>query len=433
MEKQKKRTLFWIIIESLSAAHLFAADLNKCNDLLVKQALPTLSDSKTDALIRYMSDLLKNHVLSDRELLALAQNLDGHDKLENLISEDQASMSSAHFIHREALEKYFAEKTLNRERLAEWTQARLAEMGIVRQRRQEVRDSSEKLFQALELHPIPPGSFKMGEDGKKRNVTLTHSIEAMSTPVTQKQWVDLMGANPSAFADGPHTIEVTVNGHKIKMQPNNPVESVSWWSTLVYANKLSEMHGLKPAYNLSEIRFAPGFLAEQGRLMLHNGVHSVRLKINAPGGDIYRAEGFRLPTSAEQEYLLRAGGSSDGHFPFEDSEAELKKYAWFNLNSGNTTHPVGELEPIIIGNKQFFDLFGNVWEWGYDQAEWGTPNTENINPRGLFSTSRESERGQRGGSWGSRREALHSGYSESNNPQYGNNTRGFRLVRTLDP
>ena len=38
----------------------------------------------------------------------------------------------------------------------------------------------------------------------------------------------------------------------VKMQSDYPVESVSWWSVLVFANKLSERHGLKPVYDLSD-------------------------------------------------------------------------------------------------------------------------------------------------------------------------------------
>ena len=50
------------------------------------------------------------------------------------------------------------------------------------------------------------------------------------------------------------------------MQPDNPVENITWWSALVFANKLSEKYGFKPAYDLSEITWKQGTRAENGTL-----------------------------------------------------------------------------------------------------------------------------------------------------------------------
>ena len=62
---------------------------------------------------------------------------------------------------------------------------------------------------------------------------------------------------------------------------------------------------------------------------------SKKIKINANGGvydpyikDIYyQAEGFRLPTEAEQEYMLRAAGTANGKYYFgdKDNDAELRR------------------------------------------------------------------------------------------------------------
>ena len=61
-----------------------------------------------------------------------------------------------------------------------------------------------------------------------------------------------MEENPSKFTKGEHSIVASnINGKSIQMQPDNPVENITWWSALVFANKLSEQYGLKPAYDLS--------------------------------------------------------------------------------------------------------------------------------------------------------------------------------------
>ena len=80
----------------------------------------------------------------------------------------------------------------------------------------------------------------------KKPVTLTYPIEVQSTPVTQKQWVEVMGENPSHFIEGEDSDVLSFYGKDIKLQPDHPVESVTWWSVLEFANRLSGQHGLPP-------------------------------------------------------------------------------------------------------------------------------------------------------------------------------------------
>ena len=74
----------------------------------------------------------------------------------------------------------------------------------------------------------------------------------------------------------------------------------------------------------------------------------------------YQSEGFRLPTEAEQEYILRAAGTANGIYYFGDNEAELKDHAWYDKNSDRQNPPVAQLKPLVIDGKEFYDLLGNV-------------------------------------------------------------------------
>ena len=139
------------------------------------------------------------------------------------------------------------------------------------------------------------------------------------TQVTQGLWEKVMGSNPSHF-----------KGAKL------PVESVSWYDSVRFCNKLSELKGFRPAYS-----FGSGDEPE------------VSLDLEA--------NGYRLPTEAEWEYAARGG--QDYLYSGSDTASEV---GWYSSNSGYSTHPVGTLSANGFG---LYDMSGNVWEWCSDRYD----------------------------------------------------------------
>ncbi len=144
----------------------------------------------------------------------------------------------------------------------------------------------------MEFVLIPAGTFEMGSTKGDKDEQPVHTV-TISKPfymgkyeVTQAQWQEIMGSNPSLFqGDG-----------------SRPVEQV--WFDVVQ-----------------------DFIG----------------KLNAKEGKNH----YRLPTEAEWEYAARAGTTTA--YSFGDDAAQLGEYAWYKDNASGQTHPVGQKKPNAWG------------------------------------------------------------------------------------
>jgi len=73
---------------------------------------------------------------------------------------------------------------------------------------------------------------------------------------------------------------------------------------------------------------------------------------------------YRLPTEAEWEYACRAGTTTVYFFGSDSSK--LDQYAWYDKNSENKFHKVGQKLPNAWG---LYDILGNLMEWTLDHYE----------------------------------------------------------------
>ena len=146
----------------------------------------------------------------------------------------------------------------------------------------------------MEFIWIPGGTFLMGCDARLHDCDLdeepVHKVELEGfwigkTEVTQKQWEQVMGYNPSHFNKG----------------GDYPVENISWINAQEFIRRLAAASDMKYWYS--------------------------------------------LPSEAQWEYACRSGGGKDEY----SGGASPNGSAWFMENSGGQTHPVAQKSPNALG------------------------------------------------------------------------------------
>ena len=102
----------------------------------------------------------------------------------------------------------------------------------------------------VELVRVPGGTFELGRELGTQgagNVTPVSTVALSGFfigryPITQGQFMAVMGRNPSHFSGNPAAEET---------QGRRPVEMISWFDAIVFSNRLSIMRGLTPAYMIA--------------------------------------------------------------------------------------------------------------------------------------------------------------------------------------
>ncbi len=195
---------------------------------------------------------------------------------------------------------------------------------------QNIMANESKSFAGIRFIKIEAGCFQMGQDKQtqldskdkqttgnelpQHQVCIEKPFYIGESEITQKQWEDIMGNNPSKFK-GFH----------------RPVERVSWNDTQEFIKKLNAQ--------------------EETTL-------------------------FRLPTEAEWEYAARAGTKTV--YSFGDDIKEIKSYAWFgNEGYNGDSHEVGQKKPNPWGLVDVHgNVWEWVQDW-YDPAFYSKNSEKN--------------------------------------------------------
>ncbi|MBN2432631.1 MAG: SUMF1/EgtB/PvdO family nonheme iron enzyme [Acidobacteria bacterium] len=277
------------------------------------------------------------------------------------------------------------------------------------------------------LRYMPAGTFLQGygpgdpcgfSDETPFSHTLTAHLAVMRTEVTRRMWAALKVRQATLPADP--TNETYGAGM------DNPVQQVSWYEAVLFANLLSVERGRTRCYYTDAAFTVP---VDAG---------------NYTTGPFYcdwSADGYRLPTEGEWEYVCRAGTTT----PFSINEPNftscddfctagslpgLESVAWFCANlwdaaGSNTTKPTGLKDENPWGLQ---DVHGNVFEWCWDWYDL-YPTGPVTDYRGVTSGT---YRMKRGGGWGTGAVACRSALRSFGLPVNRYNDSGFRLCRSVD-
>ena len=226
--------------------------------------------------------------------------------------------------------------------------------------------------------------------------------------VTRGEFKEVMGTDPSTAS------AYDKDGNKLTGDAvlNNPVNYVNWYDAIAYCNKLSLKENLTPCYSVSGV-------TDLENLAYSSIPTSSNSTWNALTYD-KEADGYRLPTEAEWEWLARGGEN----YTYAGSNT-VDAVAWYTTNTNDTG--TREVKTKKANGYELYDMSGNVFEWCYDWYD-DTVSSSTADT----GASSGSNHVRRGGSWFNYDSRCQVSFRLYVSPSQRINDIGFRVVRSAN-
>jgi formylglycine-generating enzyme required for sulfatase activity len=191
---------------------------------------------------------------------------------------------------------------------------------------------------------------------QQAQVTLTRPFLIMQHEVTQAEWEAAGFPNPSR-----------------SVGPEKPIDFVTWFEGMAYANALSDGAGVPSCYDLSSCTGTIGTGCEGPDDFCCTPTATP--DIFACTGELhtypnwYECPGFRLPTGPEWEYAARAGTTTatyNGDVTTDSSSCQVdnavEPIAWYCANTDSSVY-VRDVCGKTPNPWGLYDVIGNAREW----------------------------------------------------------------------